>query len=124
MESRWLPALQMRTVGEGSHRTTWRVDKASPWFEGHFPSKPILPGLGLLALVLHGARTGLQRDGLRLARVIKTRFKGVILPGDELDFSLDTSPLDPGEVEVQVRFQVERNGDEVCAGRLVVTDGE
>jgi len=121
MAGPWLPALEMRSLGEGRHATTVAFPASSPWFDGHFPGKPILPGLGLLALVLHAVRSGLDQEALRLERVIKTRFKGVILPGDELDVSFHATPAGTDGAGLQVRFQVERKDEEVGTGRLVLS---
>ena len=123
MSSNWLPDLTVHPAGEGRYEASWAVAADSPWFSGHFPNKPILPGLGLLALVVHVARLALDREDLRLIRVPKLRFKGVVLPGDGLDVALNLPDVEGGGAEVDFRFQVQRNGEEISAGRLVMAGG-
>lgn len=122
MPGQWLTAMDVRPTPQGGHSTRVVVDGRSPWFEGHFPNRPILPGLGLLALVVQAARTGLARPDIRLHRAVKVRFKGVVLPGDELSLSLESSPSQEDSSEVQIRFQIERNEEEICGGRLVMAE--
>ncbi len=123
MPGQWFTTMDVRPTPEGGHATHVVVDGRSPWFEGHFPNKPILPGLGLLALVLQTARTGLDRPGLRLHQAVKVRFKGVVLPGDGLDISLESTPTPEDGDLVEIRFQMQRNAEEICGGRLVMAEG-
>lgn len=65
-----------------------------PCFTGHFPGKPIFPGVLILeamaqAAGILGFKTAGNNDDLYLyAGIDKARFKRPVVPGDRLDFSV------------------------------------
>ncbi len=69
------------------------VTATEPFFQGHFPGKPIMPGVllleamaqatGLLAFHSHQARSQ-SRNMYYLVGVDKARFKRPVEPGDQL----------------------------------------
>ncbi|WP_088331672.1 3-hydroxyacyl-ACP dehydratase FabZ [Lacimicrobium sp. SS2-24] len=66
-----------------------------PCFTGHFPGKPIFPGVMILeamaqAAGILGFKTVGNSDELYLyAGIDKARFKRPVVPGDRLDFSVE-----------------------------------
>jgi 3-hydroxymyristoyl/3-hydroxydecanoyl-(acyl carrier protein) dehydratase len=70
----------------GEFSASARADGESPWFAGHFPGEPILPGIALLAI----AADTVRQCGLETGRPMvvsgfrKVRFKKVVLPGEEM----------------------------------------
>lgn len=63
-----------------------RADGESPWFAGHFPGEPILPGIALLAIAADTVRQcGLESGrSMVVSGFRKVRFKRVVLPGEEM----------------------------------------
>ena len=65
------------------------VDDA--WFEGHFPGRPILPGVSQLALILD-ALTRHRGQPVVLNRIGFARMRQPVVPGDRLRLTADDRP--------------------------------
>lgn len=63
-----------------------RADGESPWFAGHFPGEPILPGIALLAIAADTVRQCELKSGrsVVVSGFRKVRFKKLVLPGEEM----------------------------------------
>lgn len=84
----------------------------SPFFAGHFPGHPILPGIAHLALV-----AALVGGGRPLAEVRTLKLRKPVLPGDVLDLSLE-------ETDGLVRFEIRRGEETVSNGVLRLGEEE
>ena len=66
-----------------------------PFFQGHFPNKPIMPGvLQLEAMAQMGAGIIMTTDNYKgklvvYAGIDKARFKAMVKPGDRLDINVE-----------------------------------
>ncbi|WP_052213910.1 3-hydroxyacyl-ACP dehydratase FabZ family protein [Belnapia sp. F-4-1] len=61
--------------------TRFEAPADHPAFAGHFPGRPILPGVVLLDAVLQAA-------GLGQAHLLRAKFTAPVLPGDAVEISL------------------------------------
>ncbi len=85
----------------------------SPWFSGHFPDDPVLPGIAQIAMAFEAVKHlgGKER---KIFQVKKVRFKQIIRPGDKLT------------VRVSLRknntfsFRIFLKGELACSGILTV----
>jgi predicted hotdog family 3-hydroxylacyl-ACP dehydratase len=81
-------------------------------FIGHFPGRPILPGIFHLAFV--------QRTlGAPLGAIRSLKLRRPVLPGEFLDLTLG----DP-DGEGWIRFEIRRAGEIVCGGAVMCGVGE
>ena len=86
------------------------VPADGPLFEGHFPGRPILPGISELVLIARAlAPSG---DAAEVATIPFARFRGLVLPSDRLD--VEIVPRGDGGV----RFEARRHGETVANGAM------
>jgi 3-hydroxymyristoyl/3-hydroxydecanoyl-(acyl carrier protein) dehydratase len=98
-----------------THATTLRIAANHASLPGHFPGRPIVPGVVLLDCVLQEAERWLQRP-LSMAALPQAKFTAPLLPeqaaqlqlkidGDELRFTLsrDGAPLAQGLFRIAAR---------------------
>lgn len=74
----------------------WQVPLAHPAFAGHFPGRPILPGVVLLDRALFLAQTQMQADSVVAVgwtgAVSQTKFLSPVTPGETITFVLTPDP--------------------------------
>ena len=87
----------------------------SPWYSGHFPGEPILPGIAQIAMVKETIEQGQDRT-VCITGLKRVRFKLVIQPGDEI--TVRVSPREHGDDDYS--FQVMVNAEIACSGIVSV----
>jgi 3-hydroxyacyl-[acyl-carrier-protein] dehydratase len=91
----------------------------SPWFSGHFPGNPVLPGIAQLSLVFDLVRR-IKGEGLKISRVRRVRFKQVIRPDDRFKVVLKQNSGDGYSYSFKIMLE-----DEVaCSGIIVAAETE
>jgi 3-hydroxymyristoyl/3-hydroxydecanoyl-(acyl carrier protein) dehydratase len=95
----------------GRLRAELKVPADFRFFSGHFPGRPILPGVAQLSeIVLPLVEANWPSLGC-LSSIKRLKFKELILPDDELELTL--------QVEAQtVRFWLKRDGQDCAVGAL------
>jgi 3-hydroxyacyl-[acyl-carrier-protein] dehydratase len=73
-----------------------------PFFQGHFPGFPIMPGVLMIeamaqvaAILAFQSRKGEEGDLIFLAGVDKAKFRGAVLPGDRLIITAEVMKARP-----------------------------
>ena len=92
---------------------TLSVPADSPFFTGHFPGHPILPGIAHLAFV---ARALGGFSGAAIAEIPSLRLRSPVHPGDVLSMKID-GPTDEGTAGT-VRFELRRETEVASSGSL------
>lgn len=87
----------------------------SPWFSGHFPREPILPGIAQLGMVFD-AITKSCNQALKISSVRRVRFKQIIRPDDHL--RIIVTPLKKNGWSYSFRIMVE--AELACSGVMTV----
>ncbi len=93
-----------------SHRATVRIPGTHPSLPGHFPGRPIVPGVVLLQSVLDEAERWLGRP-LSLRALPQVKFLAPLLPEQSAELELRLS----GE---QLRFSLTRDAQVLMQGLL------
>ena len=80
---------------QDSIRTRKKIRPEEPFFKGHYPDRPIMPGVLLLEClfqagsILMSKRFGFKEGGVPvITRVQNVKFKNAVVPGDELEIAV------------------------------------
>ena len=97
------------------------VPTDSPWFLGHFPNEPILPGIALInltqqAIIEDAAAKGEEVTFEALKRV---RFTQPVRPGESLKVSI---AREEAGGETLFAFKVAHEENIVCSGQIVAKE--
>jgi len=87
----------------------------SPWFSGHFPGDPILPGIAILSMVKDAVLTEESDKGrhIRIQGIHRVRFRLPVKPDDLLILAFTLSGR---EGKLVYSFKVSLDGKTVCSG--------
>ena len=94
-----------------------QVPPDSPWFDGHFPEDPTLPGIAQLEMAVDVIKLAGKRN-LSVTGFKKVRFKRVIRPNQAL--KIIATPRKSKEGSYAFRILVEN--ELACNGVLFTTD--
>lgn len=118
--------LEKRVVGLKN------VTANEPFFEGHFPGRPVMPGVliieamaqvgGVLArLSIPGALEEGKEDSIFFMSMDKVKFRRPVVPGDQIVFELE--PLRKGSRIWKMRGKATVDGKIVAEAELVASIG-
>ena len=98
---------------QGEVSLTFAIDH--PAFAGHFPGRPIVPGVLLIDAVLHAVAQAGQSAGEN-CQIASAKFLSPVLPGETLTISYTTTTTtDKGHT----RFDISGKGRQVATGTFV-----
>ncbi len=75
--------IESRQLSETEISATVKTDENSPWFAGHFPDDPILPGIAQLGMVADIINR-FSKENLLIRSLSRIKFKRLIRPGELL----------------------------------------
>ncbi|MCX5897693.1 MAG: hypothetical protein NTY29_05795 [Proteobacteria bacterium] len=93
--------------------------RGSPWFDGHFPGQPILPGIAMIAMAFDAARQKEAHEGkrIRLKAVKRVRFKKPVRPEEPFTLALKREQKESG---ICYNFTILLGDEAACTGTLTV----
>ena len=110
----WYSLVSLQQTGTDRLRATVTTDAHAPWYDGHFPGEPVLPGVAQLEMVaelistLHGKPVFV--DGLS-----RVKFRKLIVPGELLEIQVSKDDRKKGYV-----FQITNRQENVSSGILTI----
>ena len=87
----------------------------SPWFSGHFPGQPILPGIAQLGMVFDVIRRFGDPD-MKITHISRVRFKSMIRPDDHLHVVVTPQKGQSGSYAFRIMIGTEL----ACSGLMKV----
>ncbi len=112
----WYLLLDLELPAPNDIRARVLVDHDSPWFSGHFPDHPILPGIAQLKMVADVIARARQ-EPLRIARLHRVKFKRIVKPGERLD--IHATATKSGSLYA---FRITHETEDVCSGTMALDD--
>lgn len=103
------------------------VSRNEPFFEGHFPGHPVMPGVLLIeALAQAGgilahrtSKFDATKQVIYFMAIDKAKFRRPVVPGDQV--VLEVTPLRKGGAIWKLRGEAKVNGAIVAEGELLAT---
>jgi len=117
LESKWSLLKEVRATNNNHIEALADVPVDSPWFSGHFPGEPILPGIALIHLVKQAiVQEALKKgENLQLNRLRRVRFINPVWPGETVTVSITAEDSDE---DVLFSFKVLKKENVVCSGLI------
>jgi len=117
LESQWSLLKEIKVTNDNYIEALADVPADSPWFLGHFPGEPILPGIAIVytvgqAIIRDALKKGEQ---VQLKALKRVRFTKPVRPEETLLVSITGE--EKGE-EVVFSFKVTSQGNIVCSGSI------
>ena len=115
-------------MGENRIVALKNVSGCEPFFQGHFPEKPVMPGVLMIeSLAQAGGILMLSKSENKgkiayLVAVNQARFRKMVLPGDRLILEAVVTKLKSKIGIIECKATVE--GQEVCSAEIMSTLGD
>lgn len=96
-----------------------------PFFQGHFPGDPLVPGVILTEALAQVAGLVARRPGLRLAAIRSMKFLAPVRPGELVELAAEQTGASRGESGALWLFSVTASvaGRPMAEGMLVLAEG-
>ena len=109
----WYSLVESKKMEKDEMDVRVTTDDNSPWFSGHFPNDPILPGIAQLEMVANLIAAS-RKDNVRMTGLSRVKFRKIIRPGEQLDIHAA-----PGSKKEQYAFRITSGNEEVCSGMML-----
>ena len=92
MSEPWYSLSDIESVSQSSISAKAVAHSDSPWFSGHFPGEPILPGIAELSIIYDLVKNKFAENtkNFRIISFKKIRFKFIVKPEEILDILISS----------------------------------
>jgi 3-hydroxymyristoyl/3-hydroxydecanoyl-(acyl carrier protein) dehydratase len=105
----------METLKVSETSATVTTSGNSPWFSGHFPNNPILPGIAQLKMVVDLIRES-TKQGVCLTSLSRVKFRKIVRPEEQLALQITAETK-----EGSYLFKITSGNEDVCSGKIHFT---
>jgi 3-hydroxymyristoyl/3-hydroxydecanoyl-(acyl carrier protein) dehydratase len=91
----------------------------SPWFDGHFPDNPIVPGIAQMSMIVDLMQRTMG-PGVKLEGFKRVRFKQLIRPDTPISILIKPAKKTPNRFE----YQLTADQKIVCTGFIDIRIGQ
>lgn len=116
---KWYSLVKVERLSSREIIMYTKVLPDSPWFSGHFPGDPILPGIAQVEMALDGIKQ-LRKKNLKISGLRKVRFKQFIRPNDKIKIKI---ALREGDA-LSYSFRIMVDEEMACNGILTVEESK
>lgn len=101
-------------------QTRCAVPPSSPWFSGHFPGFPLLPGIAQLYMAYRAVQEAEIGRGraVSLEGFKRIRFRRIIAPGDTMDLTVTRDT----EGNNRYFFTITVEGETASSGTIIIKE--
>lgn len=110
----WYSLLALNTIANDRILAQVVVSDSSPWFSGHFPGNPILPGVAQLNMVADVIAQS-TNENFYIQRLSRVKFKKLVKPGEALEIHAAAAGG-----EGLYTFRITHEGQDVCSGTMLL----
>jgi 3-hydroxyacyl-[acyl-carrier-protein] dehydratase len=120
MKERFRQELSQRSATTAQITASACVSGDSPWYAGHFPGHPILPGIAILSLVEEAILSSERAEGreVSITGLRRVRFRLPVSPGDRMEIRIVREQKGDGW---SYPFTVALAAEPVCTGVFTAT---
>lgn len=118
MKGQWNLLGEVKSDKPNEIEALAHVPTDSPWFVGHFPGAPILPGIALIhmaeqAIIRH---TEKRSEQVKLSTLRRVRFTQPVRPGETLSLNISSEEMSE---EILFSFKIANSENIVCSGLII-----
>ncbi len=112
----WYSLLSLKKNADSTLSAQVTVSDGSPWFTGHFPDNPILPGIAQLNMIAEVIALARQ-ENLCIKALRRVKFKKIVQPGERLEIHVSTKAKTN-----QYTFRITSEMQDVCSGTISLAE--
>jgi 3-hydroxyacyl-[acyl-carrier-protein] dehydratase len=118
VEDQWQLLREVNAAEPNKIVALANVPEDSPWFLGHFPGEPILPGVALVHIAEQAIIKDAESRGekIHLNALKRVRFTQPVRPGEVLSININR---DEADEKALYTFKVSSKENIVCSGLIV-----